>query len=327
MATCADAASPDVAGLRVDIPDHTTAVSAEWLEARNFNGAYTRVTSNLLYVPEGTSVGLCGYTFSSGEPSWDVSVPDRIQMATASAPDTWEAVVSLDSVTTSRPGNVYFGALTQTGGWCGSGSAVTVRAADAGGRLTTPVGQELCRISGQNMQVVLETFATDNSQDPTVNPVVRVLLPTHSCSGACPEPTPRAYNVYLPSLGTDRCVASAEGDCAVAHRRLGASATITVTWESGSEGARERWAIGGAAEEDEASPSAANVQFDTNAATARRLSADGLSATMTTTLKWDRAVNYSVRIVGTCFGRDGASAAPPGGDGASGTQFRRRLLR
>lgn len=311
VATCADAAAPDVPFLRVDIPDHTTAVSGEWLQSRNFNGAYTRVTSNLIYVPEGTSVGLCGYTFSGGEPSWDVSVPDRIQMATASAPDTWEAVVSLDSVTTSRPGNVYFGALTQTGGWCGSGSAVTVPAADDGGRLTTPVGHELCRMSGQNMQVVLETFATDGSQDPTVNPVVRVLIPTRSCVGACAEPAPRTYNIYLPSLGTDRCVASAEGDCEVAHRRLGASATITVRWESGGEGARERWAIGGAAEQEAASPSAATVRFDTNASTTGSLSADGLSATLATTLKWDRAVNYSVRIVGDCFGRDGASAAPP----------------
>jgi len=317
ITTCAEAAPRDFYGLRADIPDHTSEVSREWLAARNFNGAFTRVTSALLYVPEGTSVAVCGYTFKNAEPSWDIAVPDRIQMVTAAAPDTWEAVVAVESVTTRRPGNVYFSGLTQTGGWCGSGGAVTVPAAGESGPLITPVSTELCRISGQNMQVELETFATDGSQDPTLTPRVRFMIPTRSCTGTCPEPAPRTYNVYMPSLGTDRCVPSAEGDCRVARSRLGASATISVTWDAGSGGGRESWDVGGAAEQEVENPSSAGLQFDVTAFSDGSLSTDGLLATMSTTLRWDRAVSYSARIVGTCFGRDGASAAPAPATGSS----------
>ncbi len=317
VATCADAASDGVAGLRKDIDDHTSAVTAAWLSARNFNGAYTRVTSALLYVPEGTSVGLCGYTFSSGEPSWDIAVPDRIEMATASAPDTWQAVVSIDSVTTSRPGNVYMAALTQMGGWCGTGTAITVVAGAAGGPMTTPVDHEVCRLSGQNVQLRLETFATDGSQDPAADPIARFLIPTRSCTGACAEPPPRAYTVYLPGLGRDACIPAEGDDCSLDRRTSGAFATITVTWDAGGEGARETWAVGGTSDQAVEDTGTAGVQFDTAAAIMGTLSTNGLSASLSTTLRWDRAVNYSVNIVGACFGTDGSGAVPAAVTGRS----------
>lgn len=315
VSTCVEASAAEIPSLRKDIGDHTSPISQEWLAARNFNGAYTRVTSALLYVPEGTDVGLCGYTFSSGDPSWDADVPDRVEMATASAPDTWEAIVAIDSVTTFRPGNVYVDGLTQMGGRCGTSVATTVVASTDDEPVTTVVGQELCRLSGQNVQLRFETFATDGSQDPTINTTGRFLIPTHTCEGTCPEPTPRAYMVYLPGLGLDECPGSAEGACAEARRTLGAFATITVMWDAGGEGGRERWSVGASVDQDVERAADAGIQFDLGSPVTRALAPDGLTGSLTASLSWDRAVDYSVRLVGTCFGREGTDAVPAAATG------------
>jgi len=112
--------------------------------------------------------------------------------------------------------------------------------------------------------------------------------------------------VYLPGLGRDACVPAEGDDCSLDRRTSGAFATITVTWDAGGEGDRETWAVGGTADQSVEDTGAAGVQFDTTAAITGTLSTNGLSASLSTTLRWDRAVSYSVSIVGACFGADGS---------------------
>lgn len=309
--TCADASSPDFANIRADIPPHTSTVPFTWLEANNYNSAYTRVTSALLYLPEGTSAGICGLTFAGGEPSWDSSVPERVQFTTASAPDSWEAVVTVRELSVFQGGSVMIDARGHMGSYCGPSSTQTVDIPRSDTATTVAVGDEICRISGQNIQVGVTTFFTpETGGSATEERSTRFALMGANCTGPCPAPEPRTYTVFLPGLGQDQCPDRATDDCELRRRTLGARAIIDVTWEQGGGNERSTWATGGVADarpEDEPSEGA---RFDTDASLTWVLSRDGFAASARTVLKWDRAVDYSVRVVGECFAETYGAPAP-----------------
>lgn len=310
--TCEEARPRTVSGLRQELATHTGAVSGAWLDARHYNPAYTRVTSTLLYVPEGTGAGVCGLTFATGEPSWDVDEPERTQFTTIAAPDSWEAVVTLRSVTVYRPGSVQLQALTHLGNYCGDAYADTFDVPASDTPTTVEVGAELCRVGGQNVQIDATTFFTPEAGGSgTGEKRARFALLGASCTGACPEPSPRTYTVFLPGLGQDACPESTSDDCDLRRRTAGARAVIDVTWERGGEGERERWAVAAPADiEGGAQPAPDAARFDTLAVVEPSLGRDGFTASATAALRWDRPVTYSVQPYGSCFG-DSPTAAPP----------------
>jgi hypothetical protein len=310
---CAAAWDPSITMLRKDIEDHTSVVPASWLEARNYNGAFTRVTSALLYVPEGTSAGICGWTSVTDEPSFDVYEPDRAQFVTVDAPDTYEAVITLRSITTYRPGTVRLTALTHTGGSCGRSSSYNGLFEDPASDtpVTVEVGEELCRIAGQNAQLsVNTTWRNDAGTSEVGRSGARFGLLGASCTGICPEPEPQTYTVFLPGLGQDMCPDRTDDGCDVRRRTAGARAIIDVTWEAGGTGTRDAWGIGSVADEPitEERPDAA--EFDGFSSVTTRLDSSGFTATGTAVLRWDRQVDYRVSIVGSCFNETEGAPAP-----------------
>lgn len=309
--SCMEAMAPSVRGLRYDIETHTAEMSSEWLTARNFQSAFTRITSALLYLPEGTSAGICGYTFDSDDPSWDREVPEKVEFTTAAAPDSWEAVATLRSLNVNRPGTVTMVAQTHSGGFCGYAASDTVDVPAGDGRVVVPIGRELCRVAGQNMSLLVSTHSrnADGTTDVGASGA-RFTILGQSCTGDCPAPEPQVYVVYLPGLGTDDCAESNEGECFGRRATFGARAVIDVTWERGGTGSRTEWGIGRTANVTSAETTPDVARFDQLARIATTLSPDGFTATGTTTLRWDRSGTYSVQLVGDCLSGRPITAPP-----------------
>jgi hypothetical protein len=297
-------------GLTYDVWPHTSEITGDWLRARNFNHAYTRVTSTLLYVPEGESAGICGLTFAEGDPSWDTNVPEKVQYLTVSAPDTYEAVVTLRDITVYGPGHVSLSATGQTGSTCGTrfDQGFTIEASDT--PRTTEYGYELCALAGQNITVTANTtYPREGGGVEDGRSAARFMLLGAACTGVCPEPAPQTYNVFLPGLGQDECPDSATGDCQVRRRVSGAVARIDITWRSSGEGGAEDWNIGTSTQSDPREPASDVPQFDLAAFPRVTVADDGFHATGTVTFKWDRDVTWSAQLLGDCFnGEEGADA-------------------
>ncbi len=333
--SCVDAMPATVTGLYYDINTHTTEMSSEWVTARNFQSAYTRLTSALLYMPEGTSAGICGYTFDADDPSWDREVPDRVESTTAAAPDSWEAVATLRSLNVNRPGTVTMRAQTHMGGYCGPLVQETADVPAGDGRVVVPIGRELCRIAGQNMSLLVSTHSRNASGTVDVGTSgARFTILGQSCTGDCPAPEPQVYLVYLPGLGTDDCAQTNEGECYGLRATFGARAVIDVTWERGGTGSRTEWGIGGIADVTPDETPSDVARFDQRARVATTLSTDGFTATGTTTLRWDRSGTYSVQLNGDCLNGAPITTPPapitgmtrPDGDGVFRADINLRLL-
>lgn len=310
---CQTAYNDRTYGLTYDIWPHTSEVPSEWLTARNFNTAYTRVTSALLYVPEGSSAGICGLTFAEDDPSWDEYVPEKIQYLTAAAPDTYEAVLTLRDVTVYGPGHVSLSATGQTGSTCGTrfDQGFTIEASDT--PRTTTYNQELCALAGQNITVTATTtYPREAGGVEDGRSATRFALLGVACTGVCPEPAPQTYSVFLPGLGQDMCPDSVSDDCELRRRAAGARAIIDVTWRSSGEGGAEHWNVGTATLNDPSEAPSSTPQFDLNAFPVITVAEDGFHATGSVTFKWDRDVTWSAQLLGECFhGEDGADAPAP----------------
>ncbi|MGC4174677.1 hypothetical protein [Demequina sp.] len=318
-ASCADARSETVPALREDVRTHTSLVSATALRAANINDAFTRVTSALLYVPGGTQAGVCGMTFAGGDPSWDADVPERTQFASAAAPDSWVAAVTVRELTTYRPGFVNIRATGQSGSYCGPSSYITVRGEVSDTPTVTPVDTTLCRLGGQNIAIEIGTWwRSDAGTSEDADSTTRLLLGGLSCTGACPQPEPRTYTAFLPGLGQDQCPDSVADDCDLRRRTAGARATIDVTWEPGGGSGRAAWTVSGVAAQDRDAVVPDAPQFDELARLTGTLSADGFTAQLATTLGFDRQVTFTAEAVGPCYAGTATSAAVSGTARASG---------
>jgi hypothetical protein len=294
------------------IASHTSEVSSAYLSLHNFEPVYQRSTSALVYVPEGTSALVCALTSNESDPSWASEVPERIQSATVSAPDSWEAIVTLRSVTAYRPGSVQIEARGQLGNQCGFPSYVENTAAATDTAHTIDVGEQLCAIAGQNIQLSVRTsWQDDAGRHQTAERVGRYLIPGAGCTGTCPEPAPVSYSVFLPGLGQDQCPDSVSDDCELRRRTLGAAATVDVTWRANGDGTVRDWTVGGRTDVTPTDVAPERPRFDTNSyfttayrdATYRAVTASG-------TLTFDRKVDFTVEAVGTCFanGATGSTA-------------------
>jgi len=308
--TCSDPAQY----LLTPIASHTTEIGTAYLALHNYDPVYQRSTSALIYVPEGTTALVCALTSNESDPSWDSAVPERIQSATVSAPDSWEAVVTLRSATFYRPGSAQIQARGQLGNRCGYAGYVENAEPASDTSHTVAVGEELCALAGQNIQLAVSTsWRDDAGRYQHSDRVQRYLLPGAGCTGACPEPEPVSYSVFLPGLGQDQCPDSVSDDCELRRRTAGAFATIDVTWRSSGDGMVEDWSVGGHTDVDPEAAAPETPRFDTNSffTTAYR-DATYKAVTASGTLTFDRQVDYTVETVGTCFANGATEATAEG---------------
>lgn len=316
--SCSDAADPRWNALRIEIGAHTSAVPSTWLRARNYNEAYTRVTSALLYVPEGTSAGICGQTYTVGEPVWEAGVPERTQFTTVAAPDSWEAVVTVRDVSVYQPGSVDISARGALGQWCGSSTSATIDAPRSDTATTTTLDAEICALAGQNIVLTVNSFFnTEAGGSGTDEATARFAVMGANCTGDCPQPEDRSYRVYIPGLGQDQCPDRSTDDCELRRRVAGAYANLDVTWRQGGDGARDRWGIGGVSDVTVADTPSDSPRFDTDATMTATLDPSGFTATGSIRLRWDRQVDYQFVVHGTCFNEEFGAEAPAAITGTS----------
>src|SRR5690606_6880185 len=70
------------------------------------------------------------------------------------------------------------------------------------------------------------------------------------------------------------------------------------------------WSVGASVDQEIERAADAGIQVDLGCSVTRALAPDGFTGSLTASLSWDRAVDYSVRLVGTCFGREGSGTTP-----------------
>jgi hypothetical protein len=316
--SCEGASSPAFDALRVELAPHTTDIPREWLRLRNYNEAYSQVTSAVLYIPEGTSAGVCGQTYTSSEPSWEADVPERVQFSTVSAPDSWKAVVTVRELSVFQGGSVTLTAQGALGTWCGNTVTKYFDAPRSDAATTVPVNTELCSLSGQDISINVQTYyRSETGISGNAESSKRFAIAGANCVGDCPEPAPRTYSVYLPGLGQDQCPDRTSDDCEVRRRTLGARAVVDVHWERGGEGGRETWGLGAVSDESVVDESSDVPRFDTAALISTTLDPSGFTATGTVQLRWDREVDYQVIVHGSCFNEVFTTDLPPAITGTS----------
>ena len=308
--SCSDARG--AASLSAPIDGHTSEVTAEELTSHNYNPSFTRSTSAVLYVPEGSTAKICGLTFNGGEPTWESGVPDRVESATVIAPNSWEAVVTVRSITTNRPGHVEINARGALGEACG-GTAFGGNDQPASDTATVAtVGTQVCALAGQNIQLDVQTWYTkDGGGSGTARR--RSVIAGSTCAGVCPEPEPRTYNVFLPGLGNDGCPDSSDGDCALARSTHGAVATVDVTWRQATAGTADSWSISGTADDTVPDVLPTDPRMDTSTfMTAAFAGTDFYNAGATGPIKFDRPVTYTAQAMGDCFTGGATSSTTSG---------------
>lgn len=300
--------------LRADVASHTTVLSPETLRARNWNGAFTRSTSVLLYVPSGTTVQICGATYANDDPSWDRDVPESLHSVIATAPDAWTATVTVRNVSTYRPGQIRLTGLGQTGSRCGRAAELTVDHEFSDTATVTPLGDAICTIAGQNIQIEAKTwYVTDAGSSATEETTRRFMIAAPRCDGVCPEPEPATYTIFLPGLGQDECPDSIEDDCDLRRRTAGAWATVDVTWMNEGEGLTGSWSTGGVTAHLLDGDPPVTPQFDEDARFTGALDPrSNFRAQATATLRWDRPVSYTAEAIGDCYA-EGATTSFTGG--------------
>ena len=294
------------------IASHTSEISSDYLALHNYDPVYQRSTSAVIYVPEGTTALVCALTSNESDPSWDSAVPERIQSATVSAPNSWEAVVTLRSATLYRPGYAQIQARGQLGNRCGFAAYIQNEEPASDTPHTVPIGEELCALAGQNIQLDVESsWIDDAGHQQHADSPTRYMIRGARCTGACPAPEPVSYSVFLPGLGQDQCPDSVSDDCELRRRTSGAFATIDVTWRSSGDSTAEAWSVGGLSDASPADVVPERPRLDTNSyfTTAYR-DATYKNVTASGNLTFDRKVDYTVEAVGTCFanGATGSTA-------------------
>ncbi len=296
--------------MRQALPAHTSEVTAASLALHNYNGAFTRSTSAIYYLPEGTGARICGATFNEREPSWDVNVPDRVQSADVTAPDGWEAVVTVRHLSTFGPGSVQLAASGQLGDSCGWATSWNLDHAASDTPTITPADAELCQLGGQNIRISAETWhAKKDGTGSREASRAQFLLMGDSCTGDCPAPANRTYTVPLPGLGQDPCPGSATDTCDTPRRTMAALATIDVTWRSSGDSHATSWNVSATSDEDTSSVAPETPRFDVDSTlTSDFARNDNFRTTATGTIQFDRLVTFTAEAVGPCY-TDGATTS------------------
>src|SRR4029079_6046832 len=104
-----------------------------------------------------------------------------------SAPNSWEAVVTLRSATLYHPGYAQIQARGQLGNRCGFAAYIQNEEPASDTPHTVPIGEELCALAGQNIQLDVESsWIDDAGHQQHADSPTRYMIRGARCTGACP---------------------------------------------------------------------------------------------------------------------------------------------
>ncbi|MCU1440979.1 MAG: hypothetical protein JWP85_1976 [Rhodoglobus sp.] len=317
------------AEVRRVLDENLVDVDAAWSAARNYEPSYNRRVTNVFSVPEGSTVVFCARWYDATAPSWSRDLPRDQVSAVVHSPDAWSPAVTVTGLSLAKPVDaraVRLSASTQLGVECGPRALLPETAAGPGAPLTldalicapgrsdsataAPLG------SGGNIVVTSRVGAVTRS---TLLPLSR-----YGCLGDCPAPPMLTFQVLLPTvtIGTGLCGSSFGESCTppTSEVALG-TATVTVTWEQGSDSGQREWEVGESSYVVPDAPVSDHPQLDTFQYVSAALSADGFEGSASIPIRTDRHATYRVLIEGDCF--TGAVPEPVDGETfalASGAQ-------
>lgn len=311
------------------VPESELEVSAGYLADHNYIAAYTRRTSSVFSVPEGSVIVVCARWYDRDAPSWRTDVPTQQLSAVVTSPDTLRPVVRLTGLALARAtsaGSVRISASSPWGLLCPHRVEVPSFDEDTGAVL--PVDELLCAPgsdltrweSGSIGNIVITS--TISGRDGAVTTSRVLPLGRYNCTGVCALPPTLTYELLLPNVtvGTGLC-GSSFGECTPPTREVAlGTATITVTWEQGATTGASDWEVGEPAlvipEDDVPDYPQLNIG---NAVTAT-LDPNGLYGFLTVPIEVDRQSSYRVTVEGECF-LDGVPSAVVGDTVRAGSYF------
>ena len=287
----------------------TSEVSAEQLERRGHLPAFTYRTSQLIGVPEGSSVVVCLRWYTEG-PSWDWDRPARARAVLLHSPDLLTPVISLEELDLHSP--VADDSLRLTVGLGGLGCGFW-RGPDEGtaitGVLCDPSTRPEWFASGIDQRARVDVTYAPPGRDPVTT---SALLPTTlRCSGDCAVPETAWYRLPLPTVRVSSGLCGGgTGDCTPPTREntLG-SALLRLDFGTGAgTSGRTGWSTGEIVDALAPRTLPELPQLDTFATP--RVSGPAGASLVSATLRADRPVTWSARWIGCTRTEESTAVAP-----------------
>ncbi|MDT0202751.1 hypothetical protein [Nocardioides sp. AE5] len=304
-----------VPGDDLPLADHgetsrTITVDPVWLHERRYDTTYTRRTTAVVMVPEGTRILACIAIQDRDRPSWAWLEAQRRTWRMLDVPDTPRPTVSITAV--ALLGEVEAGAVDITAIWPHGRGPCALASGPTRAGSTLAAGEHAGRCAGDEFgitggDVVLRTVARHRGTT-TIN---RVILPLslQMCPG-CRVPETGWYHIPL-TLAPGRvemCGSGVQAPCdrLEGHGALG-TAQVRVDWSTGASNGRAQWRIGPLQRADTDLPRPERPQLETMR---HRVIDTGATTPTETepsqvTARWlmvtDRPVDYRVEVVGECW--------------------------
>ena len=287
-------------------------VSAAHLDRNGYQERFTKRTSQVFWVPEGATIGVCLSSYVENRASFDWAQANYRHQETLHSPDRMLPTVSLeaiDLVRTVAADAVTVTASTRDNLGCGTPWEGPSRQGDevAGSDLRNVV---LCSIGNHSGLVGLSTSSGDvlirtavRQGDEVTS--TRILLPLgrEACRGVCETPETSWYRVSLATIQVpDGICGSSFGDCEPPTREASAgTALLKVEWDQGERNGLTEWGRTAAVSGQPAVlPRPDFPQMDT----AQRITVTKVpgfyGADASFLLSTDRPVSYTARLVSDC---------------------------
>lgn len=301
-------------GDRLPLADHgegasTRTVEESWLREHGYDTSYTKRTTMIVLVPEGSRILGCVAEYDGDRPSWDWFEAQRRTWRVLESPDTVRPVVSVDSVHLFgdvEAGTVDVNLLWPNGlGYCGlvAGPSVAGNEMDTSDHSGSCAGDEFGVTGGD--ATVSATVQHDGTSTTT-----RSILPIASLN--CPEclsPSPTWYSIPLKieTGPVEMCGSGIQAPCdPLKAREAVGTVRLRVDWDEGATNGRDRWARGEVVREDVESEPAELPQLETinqqaTFATVKPTEERRGQVNARYNLVVDRPVDFEVRLTGDCW--------------------------
>lgn len=291
-------------------PESVLEVSAGYLAEHNYVAAFTRRTTSVFTVPEGSVVVVCARWYDREAPSWRTDVPTEQLSAVVTSPDTLQPVVRVTGLSLARPvdvGSIRISASTPFGVGCPTRLSLPYFDAETGAVL--PVDELLCAPgssanpweSGSVGNIVVTSEIASREREVTTSRVLP--LSRYNCTGVCALPPTLTYELLLPTVivGSGLC-GSSFGECTPPTRDVAlGTVTLTVTWEQGATTGASEWTVGESSLVVPEDDMPDYPQLNVFRAVTAELDPIGISGAVRVPIEVDRQASYRVSIEGDCF--------------------------
>src|SRR5690554_3101740 len=311
-----DGEEPDCNSLQTQLGSVTNLstgdVSAAHLERNGYQERFTKRTSQVFWVPEGSTIAVCLSSYLNDRASYDWARANYRHQETLHSPDRMLPTVTLhdvDLVRTVAADAVTISASTRDNLSCGDGwtgpatQGDEVAASDLRGAVLCSISHfsGLVGLSTSSGDVVVRTFVR---QGDDVTSTYSVLpLGRQACRGTCDTPEPSWYRISLSTIQVgDGLCGTSFGECEPPTRAASAgTALLKVEWDQGERNGLTEWGRTAPVSGHPAVlPRPDYPQMDTS----QRINVTrvpGLyAADASFLLVTDRPVNYTARLVSGC---------------------------